>query len=201
MRNEIANRVASRRQRRGFTLTEIAIVLGIVGLILGAIWVAASAVYNNLRISTTVRDMIALSQGVRNLYANQGTMDAITTNNLICTGAVPNDLVVGTCAAGGATMVDSWGGAITWTPATTISTAGNSFVIDLAGIPQPGCVGLLTDSSTRSTGSGIYGVNAGNAAFNTIAGVGQTTNYTGTTAVTACALATNNHVGYAFSIH
>ena len=40
-----------RQRRRGFTLTEIAIVLGIVGLILGAIWVAAAAVYNNLRVS------------------------------------------------------------------------------------------------------------------------------------------------------
>ncbi len=30
------------RRNRGFTLTEMAIVLGVIGLILGAIWVAAA---------------------------------------------------------------------------------------------------------------------------------------------------------------
>jgi prepilin-type N-terminal cleavage/methylation domain-containing protein len=192
----------SMRRRRGFTLTEIAIVLGIMGLILGAIWVAASSVYTNMRISTTTRDVISLSQGVRNLYANQGLMETapvITSAQLISTGVVPNDMIAGNA------FVDAWGGTMTFTPATTISTAGDSFVVDLAGIPQAGCVGLLTDSSTRSTGSGVYGVNAGANAFTGAQTGGNpvlnTTNYTGTSAVGVCTAATNNHVGYAFSIH
>lgn len=36
-------------QRRGFSLIEAAIVLGIIGLVIGGIWVAASAIQINLR--------------------------------------------------------------------------------------------------------------------------------------------------------
>jgi prepilin-type N-terminal cleavage/methylation domain-containing protein len=195
----------STRRRRGFTLTEIAIVLGIMGLILGAIWVAASSVYTNMRVSTTTRDVISMSQGIRNLYANQGVMDGGLAGppytSLINTGVVPNDI---TTTAG--SLVDAWGGTVTFTPATTISTAGDSFVIDLAGVPESGCVGLLTDSSTKSTGSGITGLAAGTTLYSKgLADVGSTTSYTATTAVgsTACGAGAGAsvHVGYLFSIH
>jgi hypothetical protein len=121
--------------------------------------------------------------------------NAITVTQLISTGVVPNDLVNN----GSNGLVDSWGGTLTFTPATTISTAGDSFVLDLANVPQSGCVGLLTDTSTKATGSGIYGLAAGAAAFTTIAGVGTTTDYPPATAAADCAA--TNHVGYAFSIH
>lgn len=203
-----AHENGSRRPRqRGFTLTEIAIVLGIMGLILGAIWVAASSVYTNMRVSTTTRNVISLSQGIRNLYANQGSItDNPTTATLVSTGVIPNDMVVPAAGANGPSLIDNWGGTVTFS-VTAISNPGDSFVIDLAGIPQAGCVGLLTDSSTKSTGSGIYGLNAqgggtGTAAvYTTAAGVGSTTSYTATTSVNACSTTINNNVGYAFSIH
>jgi hypothetical protein len=186
-------------KRRAFTLTEIAIVLGLIGLILGTIWVAASAVYTNMRVDMTTRGIIAFAQGMRNMYGNQGLMEtganAITVTQLIGAGIVPNDLVNTT----GNGLADSWGGTIIFTPATTINLPGDSFVLDLANIPQAACVGLLTDTSAKSTNSGLYGLAAGAAAFTTIAGVGTTTDYPPATAVTDCTA--TSHVGYAFSIH
>lgn len=38
-----------RAAQKGFNLIEAAIVLGIVGLVVGGIWVAATSVYANLR--------------------------------------------------------------------------------------------------------------------------------------------------------
>jgi prepilin-type N-terminal cleavage/methylation domain-containing protein len=198
-----SNRTQSqKRKQRGFTLTEIAIVLGIVGLILGAIWVAAGAVYTNLRVSSTSRDMLAMAQGIRTLYTNQGLMDAgFTTVNLIASGVAPGDMV----NTATNTLSDAWGGAITFTPATTINTAGDSFVVDLSGVPTGACVSLLSTNSSPATGTGIAGLNAGAALFNTAASIknggNYVTNYTATAAVAACSAAAIVHVGYLFSVH
>src|SRR5580698_8781109 len=94
---------SSRQRRRGFTLTEIAIVLGIVGLILGAIWVAAAAVYNNLRISHANTQILQTAQAIRTLYATQNTVTAgDITPSIITAGAVPKDMV------NGATLINAW---------------------------------------------------------------------------------------------
>ncbi|MDE2029768.1 MAG: prepilin-type N-terminal cleavage/methylation domain-containing protein, partial [Alphaproteobacteria bacterium] len=52
------------RATRGFTLTEIAIVLGIIGAIIGGIWVAASRVSGSQKIQKATTQIIALAQGV-----------------------------------------------------------------------------------------------------------------------------------------
>src|SRR5271168_1816583 len=76
MRKKFAAGSAGREEeKRGFTLTEIAIVLGIIGLILGAIWVAAAAVYNNLRTSRATTELLTIAQNVRATYATSSTVD------------------------------------------------------------------------------------------------------------------------------
>ncbi len=42
-------RITARKQRRGFSLIEAAVVLGVVGLVIGGIWVAAAAVNDRLK--------------------------------------------------------------------------------------------------------------------------------------------------------
>ena len=71
-------------ERRGFTLTELAIVLGIIGLILGAIWTAAAKVYANNRVTKGVNEVLALVSGVRGTYGSRGVI-ATTPSDL--TGA------------------------------------------------------------------------------------------------------------------
>ena len=57
----------SRACQRGFTLTEIAIVLGIIGLILSGVWTASSAVYENNRQNRFSQELMGIQQAV-NLY-------------------------------------------------------------------------------------------------------------------------------------
>jgi len=84
------------RSQKGFTLTEIAIVLGIMGLILGAIWTAASAVYSNRRSEEAQIAVLQAVQAVRVLYSTQAQLDELGNMNerLSMAGALPKNLVV-----------------------------------------------------------------------------------------------------------
>ena len=86
-----------RTRKRGFTLTEIAIVLGIIGTILGTIWVAASNVSTNQKVSKATSELLTISQNIQNIYAMRHTMttggdNTITLMNM---GVFPADMIVG----------------------------------------------------------------------------------------------------------
>jgi len=61
--------------KKGFSLIEAAIVLGVVGLVLGGIWVAAASVNRRLKISRLASDMFAIVEATHRLvpYANYPT--------------------------------------------------------------------------------------------------------------------------------
>src|ERR1700761_8121863 len=110
----------SHGSKRGFTLTEIAIVLGIIGLILGAIWVAASAVYNNLRTSKATTELLQITQAIRAMYATSSTVDpladmafpgvsATPALTYLQAGIFPSDTLN---ASPSTQALDPWGGTI-----------------------------------------------------------------------------------------
>ena len=57
--------------RRGFSLTEVAIVLGVVGLVLGAVWEAAAQVYHIKRLNNVEQQLTVVIDNAKKLYANQ----------------------------------------------------------------------------------------------------------------------------------
>ena len=70
--------------KKGFTLTELAIVLGVIGVVLGGIWAAASASFNSQKVDKAQQELITIVNNVRALYANrqgfaQGAMAANAT--------------------------------------------------------------------------------------------------------------------------
>ena len=83
---------------RGFTLTELAIVLGVIGLMLSAIWGAASQVYANKKAAKAVHDLVTITQNVRKLYWSRGRFNCSTqtdiTAAMITAGVVPGDMIM-----------------------------------------------------------------------------------------------------------
>lgn len=127
-----------RQRRRGFTLTEIAIVLGIVGLILGAIWVAAAAVYNNLRISHMNTAVLQIVQGTRTLYATQNQITpGDRTLDLINAKIVPSDLINNALTG----LTSPWGGPMF----VGGTTDGLAIAVTVNNMPTSGCVGLVAE--------------------------------------------------------
>lgn len=85
------------RNQRGFTLIEIAIVLTIVGLVIGGIWLAASTVLNNNKKTEATRQIIQIVQNTKNLFANQTGANPATGFNqasAIASGIYPAGMVI-----------------------------------------------------------------------------------------------------------
>lgn len=64
----------------GFTLTEAAIVVGIVGLLLGTIWVAAASVYSRNQVNRAVNALITIAYGVKSLASGSSLNIAADTD-------------------------------------------------------------------------------------------------------------------------
>jgi prepilin-type N-terminal cleavage/methylation domain-containing protein len=173
------------KHKRGFTLTEIAIVLGIIGLILGAIWVAASAVYTNMRTSKATTELLTIAQNVRAMYATSATVDpladmpaafaASTAGNknatYLAAGVFPSDTLMTAAGASATTQTAAlaagpWGasaaklGSISVTSATT-TTTGDSFAIYFDNVPTSGCIGMLTGNTGTGRDPDMTGASAG----------------------------------------
>jgi len=57
------------KRQRGFSLIELAIALGVAGLIVGGIWAAAGAAYETHRVNQTVDQVRQIVENVRGRYA------------------------------------------------------------------------------------------------------------------------------------
>jgi hypothetical protein len=94
-----ANCGAAESRERGFNLIEAAIVLGVVGLVIGGIWVAASAVKDRLDFSELQKGVLQIVEGGRrNLplsiwNENPSAFGLDMTSTIIAMGIPPSDWV------------------------------------------------------------------------------------------------------------
>ena len=88
-----------RLQKRGFSLIEAAFVLAVVGAVIGTIWVAAAAMYEDYKVSKTVSDLALIVKNVQGLISFRDS-EAIghvvnITGTLVSAGVFPNNWVSG----------------------------------------------------------------------------------------------------------
>jgi prepilin-type N-terminal cleavage/methylation domain-containing protein len=146
------------RLRSGFTLTELAIVLGIIGLILGAIWTAAAAVYQNMRVTNAVRDIQTITYNTQNLIPASQAADlddgGVMTPTLYQAGGFPADWAYDS-TTGNAISPYPYGEAIIY-DTVEISGGGRAyfFAIAISNVPVSDCVqiGYQTAATAKATG-------------------------------------------------
>lgn len=133
----IPSPVSLQRISCGFNLIEAAIVLGLIGLVIGGIWVAASAVSENMRRADAGKGILSIVQGVRNLYGSGApTSTSRVEAAMINAGVVPGDWVSGTQIRGPFNNM-------VW-----IETGPDRVSVAMHSVPRAACVELLSRITT-----------------------------------------------------
>jgi hypothetical protein len=92
----------TRRQerRRGYGLIEAAIVLALVGAVIGGIWWAAAKVRENYNVNKTIEGILSIANNIQNSISIQNAMSIPHNTNLnsfaINSGAIPEGWINGT---------------------------------------------------------------------------------------------------------
>ncbi len=127
-----------KHNQKGFNLVEAAIVLGVIGLVIGGIWVTASAVTEKYRVSSTYADVLQIADGARNMLKGFVTDTSGSyielTEPLIYAKVIPGDIVSGT------TVKTRWGGDM------QIQAYGLTVNLIIATPPLGACTQLLFKS-------------------------------------------------------
>lgn len=135
----------------GFTLLETAIVLGVLGIVIAAIWIASASALSAQKQKRTSEAVIAIVQNIRS-YVKKIDVNGLSLNtqNAIDLGLLPQDIVRGTNA------VNAYGGDFN----VLVTSSGIS--IALARLPSEACVDLIyshfggdtTVNDNSTTGNG-----------------------------------------------
>ena len=103
----------NRHKKKGISLVEAAIVLGVVGLVIGGIWGAASTAYENYKINQTINATQQMVDRARNLFKNQDPASIISSFHLLTTAQLfdllAKDLDGFSLDASGLRIKDPWG--------------------------------------------------------------------------------------------
>ena len=158
------------KRQAGITLIELALVLGVAGILGGGIWVAASGAYEGHRVNQTVDQIRQIAENIRGRYATasaipqqdfsaftqaQAALDLFPAETKLNPGVDPATCSVGTpclfanpwssdtggANCGGTYCVGSIGNLLVVVQGNATNSA---FVVMLRDLPQGACIKLAS---------------------------------------------------------
>lgn len=155
---------AQQKKRHGFSLVESAIVLAVVGLVLGGIWVASAAMYERYRVNKTVEGVLTAVKNIQKLISvRDATQKAINDGVSYCGGAGGSSLSSFLIPANifpkdwvsGSSIKNPFGGEIHSFNYCTF------FSLQVWGMKQSQCIGVLINLSSEIA-TGLFWVQVNN---------------------------------------
>ena len=136
-----------------FTLTEVAIVLGVLGSVLIGIWAAFNSINENNQANRTYAIITEIVSNIRTTYNNQAPVNMPAANTRITSqlntlGIFPSDLVFNNTGNPDTDWVETtWGGRIQMLliPSAGMYGRGPGFMVDFFRLTVAQCIRLATN--------------------------------------------------------
>lgn len=147
------------RCKKGFSLIETAIVLGLVGMVVGGIWVAMASTRASAQANQLQQQTLNLVKSVRDYYAARALPAAgDITSTLRTGGRFPEEMCPANCVSGtGSTTIRNAYGGVTTVEIPNVTTYPNQFTVRYTAVDEKGCVQLGMSLSARSAEVGLTG--------------------------------------------
>lgn len=147
------------RRKGGFNLIESAIVLGVVGLVIGGIWVAAATMYENYKVNKTVEDLLLIVRNIQSLISKADSIamgDRSISVAIMDADGFPKDWIRG------GQIRHPFGG-VAYAGNEVPSASKGLFRVGLMTVPPSACVKLITKLTAISAMAGNANAGGWNA--------------------------------------
>lgn len=174
--NKSASQTLSRPVHRGVLSIEMVIILAVIAIIVIYIFSNSGGLFRKNDTTMELSNAQEIMTQTRTLLKTQGLYDfasaASMTGTLVQFGGVPNSMtVIGDKSSGTATVINTWGGAVTVQAESSSGGSNTGFSLTYENVPQESCVTIATKmsqttvvSETTLNGSATVGaVSAANA--------------------------------------
>ena len=159
------------KTRRGFSMLELSLILGIVGAITGAIWSTVANVREATNAGILHEQTLVLAKNVRNYFSSRAlpsTSADLTTYssaNLEQAKVFPEDMCSGNCILDlPYTAKNVYGGSAGVGLGSPPVPLYNQFVIQYTGLSQRGCRQLIFNLSAQAPAIGLVKLSSYSAA-------------------------------------
>lgn len=139
------------RNKKGFTLVELMIVIVLGGLVIAVAVAAAPRIKANIQGNKDMADIPDIVGNVQAHYSLKTSFSTLTNTIVTSYKLVPDDMIV---AAG--TISNRYGGTVTLAPAT-ISVANDSFTISYGGVPSRVCLKIVPQLAPQFLNASVNG--------------------------------------------
>ena len=135
-----------RRDLHGFSLIESAIVLGVVGVVLGMIWIAANAISERYKLNQLESGMVQIHRGFLRTFENQpwpftSGGDVSMVSFVVAAGFAPQDMICATnCLRNFLSPTDHING---WTTSLMIYGSPTALKFSLDNLTESQCINVI----------------------------------------------------------
>lgn len=175
------------KNQRGYTMTELMLVLGVGAMILGGAYAGYNAVSSDASYQQTTTSALHLASGVKNLWGTTGSYTGLTTTKVINANLVPKPLTSNTTR-----IFHPYGDQVSFSLLSTSGAATTvNYLITFSNIPKGFCLTLAPALDAVAFDIRIGGTDATDAVKTT------STKFDGSSAIDKCSLASSTSV-YAY---